>query len=74
MPTDDAAVAELAGSILRPHREYRESSRREQREQPELRARSKAILYAAAGFRLAVQVRDEAATVDHFAQLRRLVN
>ena len=74
MTLDDDATVQLAGSILRPLREYRESSRAEHARAPHLREHSTAILDAALGFRLAVQVSDEAAAVDHFAQLRRLVD
>ena len=42
--------------------------------QPELRARSKAIVEHATGFRLAVQVQDEAAAVEHYSQLRHLID
>jgi len=72
--SDLEATAELVGGILRPIREHRESSRLEQRTQPELRARSTSILEHATGFRLAVQVQDEAAAVEHYSQLRQLLD
>ena len=74
MASDPDATANLVAGILRAVREYRETSRAEIQTQPELRARSKAIVEHATGFRLAVQVQDEAAAVEHYSQLRHLID